>query len=88
MSDDDKLRRDATRGARMHAILEDDLVKDAFIKLELEYTNAWKNRTGPDDIEGRERIWHHVQALSNLRSHLMSVVSNGRLAQAEIDRLK
>lgn len=82
----DKLQTAVNRGQRAAALLNDDLLKEAFAKLEAEYTAAWK-ASPPRDTEGRERVWQALQLVGKVRDHLGRVAADGRLAQAEITRL-
>lgn len=83
---EDKLRLDTVRAVRAQALLDDPLLQEAFVALDTEYVQAWRNSLARDD-DARLRIWHAVQALGKLRDHLSTVVSDGKLAQAQIDEL-
>lgn len=78
------LTEDANRGARAERLLTDDLLVDAFITLERTYIEAWRG-TFVTDTDARERLWQAVQVVGKVRQHLVSVMNNGTLAQAEID---
>jgi hypothetical protein len=86
MIDDDKLQRDAARGLRAKALLEDELVVEAFTKLEAEYLAAWKS-SDPDDAAGRERVWIAVNLLGKVRDHLGRFVADGKLAERQLQDL-
>jgi hypothetical protein len=83
---DDKLETAIARGARAKELLESDLMKDIFTRLEADYIAAWRN-TCARDTDVRERLWLGVQVIGLVKDHLMIVASNGKLAQAELDRL-
>jgi hypothetical protein len=87
MTDEDKTQLAISRGARAKALLGDDLLTEAFTTLEAEYLKAWR-ATGVKQMEERERFWQAIQLLGLVRDHLGFVVGDGKIAQAELDRLK
>ena len=60
---------------------------DAFATLKAEYVKAWE-ATPLRDTEGRERIWQAVQIIGKVESHLIQQVQNGKIAEADIQRLR
>jgi hypothetical protein len=83
---DDKLETAIARGARAKELLESDLMKDIFTRLEADYIAGWRN-TCARDTDVRERLWLAVQVIGLVKDHLIIVANNGKLAQAELDRL-
>jgi hypothetical protein len=83
---ENKLAAAIERGARAKAVLENDLLREAFDKLEDDYTAAWKTWPAADTA-GRERLWQAVNVLGKVRGHLARVVADGRLAQRELSDL-
>jgi hypothetical protein len=83
---DDKLETAIARGARAKELLESDLMKDIFTRLEADYIAGWRN-TSARDTDVRERLWLAVQVIALVKDHLIIVANNGKLAQAELDRL-
>jgi hypothetical protein len=86
MSDESKLDLAAARVVRAQALLEDELLIDAFRELEEGYTAAWRAST-IDDIAGREKLFLAVNIVGKVRDHLTAAVTNGKLAQAELKEL-
>jgi hypothetical protein len=85
---DDKLQTDINRGQRAEQLLADPLLTEAFEKLESEYIAFWKNTgTRAEETNARERIWHAVQVIGKVRSHLRSVMADGTIARKELDDL-
>lgn len=85
MTDLTKLETDRERGARAAALLESDLLKEAFDGLEASYILAW--RTSPaTDTEGREKLFLAINVIGKVRDHLSSVATNGHLATEELRR--
>ena len=83
---DDKLHSDITRGARARELLQDELLSEAFKTLEDSYIGLWR-QTKPDQTADREKLFIAVNQIGKLRDHLHAVVSNGAIAQAELNKL-
>jgi hypothetical protein len=83
---DDKLETAVARGARAKELLESELMKEIFTQLEADYIAGWRN-SGARDTDARERLWLAVQIIGLVKDHLIIVANNGKLAQAEVDRL-
>ena len=81
-----KLTRAVTRAAQAKALLENELIAEAFARLDADYLAAWR-ASAPRDTDARERLWLAIQVAGKVREHLASVVANGRLAQAELAQL-
>jgi hypothetical protein len=75
----------ARHGAQ--AVLELERTQDAFVTLKSEYIKAWE-ATPLRDTEGRERLWQAVQIIGKAESHLIALVQNGKIAEADIQRLR
>ena len=83
---EDKLQAAVSRAARAQALLENELLRDAFEKLEDDYVAAWKTWPAADR-DGRERLWQAVNVLGKVRDHLARVLADGKLAQRELTDL-
>jgi hypothetical protein len=83
---DDKLERAIQRGARAKELLESDVMREVFRAIEADYIAGWR-ATSARDTDARERLWLAVQVLGLVKDHLVIVANNGKLAQAEVDRL-
>jgi hypothetical protein len=82
----DKTQLAISRAARAKALLDDDLLAGAFKTLEQSYIDAWR-ATAVVQSDARERLWQGVQIVGLVRDQLGHVVSNGKIAQAELDKL-
>ncbi len=69
-----------SRGLRAKAILDDELFKEAFTKLEQDYIAAWRVCIDP---RKRGVLWVYVNALGKVRDHLSRVIADGKLAQVQ-----
>lgn len=83
MSDEHKLLRDASRAARARDLLANELLIEAFDGLEAAYIAAWRNSPVLDTAT-REKQFVAVNVIGQVRNHLERIVTNGRLAEAEI----
>ncbi|QPF93766.1 hypothetical protein [Bradyrhizobium commune] len=86
MSDESSLERAAAKAARAEALLDDELLGEAFDTLETGYIAAWRATT-VDDAAGREKLFLAINIVGKVRDHLAAVVANGKLARAELKEL-
>ena len=86
MSDEFKLQQDASRAARADGLLKNELLAEAYDKLEADLIAAWI-ASNPRDTDGRERCFHAVHANRKHKEYLVSIVNNGKLAAAELKQL-
>ncbi len=86
MSDDDRLNQAAARAARAHDLLENEVLSEAFDKLEQSYISAWR-ATVIDDVAAREKLFLAINIVGKVRDHLATVVADGKLAQAQLNEL-
>jgi len=80
---EDKLETAISRAARAQALVENELLTEAFDKLDAEYIRAWRV-TPVRDVMAREKLWQAVNVVGLVRGHLAKIVADGRLAQAEL----
>jgi hypothetical protein len=80
------LHKDAARGAQAEALLDNELVKAAFDDLKAAYMDAWE-ATAARDTDSRERLWQAVQIVGKVKTHLHSVVANGKIAARELEEI-
>lgn len=86
MSDENRLDQAAVKALRAQELFDNELLTEAFGTLEANYTAAWRATT-IDDVSGREKLFLAVNIVGKVRDHLMTVVANGKLAQAELKEL-
>lgn len=86
MNNENKLIRDAGHGVRARQLLDDELIVEAFKTLEEAYMTGWR-RTTIDDVAGREKLFLAVNIVAKVRDHLAAAVTNGKLAQAELEEI-
>jgi predicted metal-dependent hydrolase len=85
-SDEHKLNAAIARQARAQALIGDELLQEAFGRLEDRYIEEWRV-TQFRDTDARERLWQAVNVLAKVKDHLGKIVGDGKLAQREIEQL-
>lgn len=86
MSDEIELQKAVTRAQRAGTLLENDLLNEAFKTLEQNYIDFWR-LTKPEDNLAREKAFIAINIVGKIRDHLARVIENGRLAQADLNKL-
>ena len=81
-----KLNADLARRARAEALMADELLQEAFMRLEERYLDEWRVSQFRD-TDARERLWQAVNILRKVKDHLGKIVRDGKLAQREADML-
>src|SRR5882762_8596176 len=87
MPDENRLDQAATRAVRAQELLNNELLGDAFGTLEESYLSAWRATT-IEDVSGREKLFLAINIVGKVRDNLISVVSNGSMAEAELKALR
>lgn len=75
-----------TRAARAQSLLKDELLTEAFEKLDDAYFHAWAE-TAAGQTDARERLWQAWQIIGKVKDHLQRVLDDGKIAQAEVQRM-
>jgi len=86
LAPDARRTADLARHARAEELLGNELLQEAFAALEARYVEEWR-MTQFRDTDARERLWQAVNVLRKVKDHLARIVSDGRLAQKEIDEM-
>lgn len=86
MMDEAKLSQESARAARAQNLLDNDLLTEAFDEMERAYIEAW-SATKIEDVVGREKLFLAVNVVRKVRGHLNTVVSDGKMAQAQLSEL-
>lgn len=81
--DEARERATAERGRHARALLDDPLLGEMFDTVEAALIAAWHN-TQTRDVDGRERLYAHVQALGRVRTALGEVAANGEISAATL----
>jgi hypothetical protein len=86
MNHEPRLNADIARRARAQSLMENELLQEAFARLEDRYLDEWRV-TQFRDTDARERLWQAVNVLRKVKDHLGKIVGDGKLAQRELDQL-
>jgi hypothetical protein len=84
--DEFKLGEIAAKAMRAQDLLDNELLSEAFKGLEDNYTAAWRATT-IDDVAAREKLFLAINIVGKVRDHLAAIVTDGKLAQAELKEL-
>ena len=66
------------RAERAKEVLEHDLFIEAFDTLENELKSRWQNSSS-NEADARESCWRALQLLYQVKRHIESIVTTGRL---------
>ena len=86
MSDENRRDQAVAKAGRAQDLLDNELLTEAFKDLEDSYTAAWR-ATGIEDVGAREKLFLAINIVGKVRDHLTAIVTNGKLAQAELKEL-
>ena len=65
---------------RAQALVNDELLNEAFDTLRTELMDRWENSTS-NEVEARESIWLGLQLLARVRRHIHSIIETGEMAK-------
>ena len=65
---------------RAQALINDELLTEAFDTLRTELMDRWEN-SASNEVEARESIWLGLQLLARVRRHLESILMTQELAK-------
>jgi hypothetical protein len=84
-----KLNEEETkrRGVEAQRLMDDPLLKDAFLGVVKSLEAAWY-RTSAEDAQGREWLFFQIRAVEKVHEHLTKMVADGQILvdQAEKDQ--
>lgn len=75
-----------SRGEHAKQLLADELLTEAFERVERVYMDAWKTSDALD-IDRRERAWTAVGLLADVRNALITMVRDGDAATKKVKQL-
>ena len=65
---------------RAQALVNDELLTEAFDTLRTELMDRWEN-SASTEVEARESIWLGLQLLARVRRHIHSIIETGEMAK-------
>lgn len=85
--DEGKLRLAADKGLKAKALLENEILKEAFATIENALMQEWKETRSEDSLR-REDAWRSYKLLNGLKSYLNRLVSTGEASTKELLQVK
>ena len=82
-----KLQKELAQSNKVKEFLENDLLKNAFIKLKTLYTESLFN-TGANESETREKLWLAYQVVGKVEQHFIEIIETGKLASKQLEDLR
>lgn len=71
------------QGHKAQEILDNEVFQAAFDGIEREVIEQWTNSPARD-VEGREKCWQYLMLLRKVRTHLVTTLETGKLANLEL----
>ena len=85
--DEGKMRIAADKGLKARALLDNELLKEAFDTIESSLMAEWQ-QTRSEDALRREDAWRSYKLLCGLKSYLNRLVSTGEASTKELLQVK
>ena len=79
-----RLQKELAQSNKVKEFLENDLLKNAFIKLKTLYTESLFN-TGATETEAREKLWLAYNVVSKVEQNLLEILDTGKLASKQLE---
>lgn len=83
---EDKKQRAISRSKRAALLMQDELIVEAFKSLQDSYSEALFTSHHLDALS-REKLYLAYNVVGKVRDHLAKVLSDGKVEQAELDKL-
>ena len=65
---------------RAQALVNDELLNEAFETLRTELMDRWEN-SASNEVDARESLWLGLQLLARVRRHIHSIIETGEMAK-------
>lgn len=86
MNDEFKLHKAKERASQAEALLRNELLQESLTYLEKRYMDEWRI-THVGDVSARETLFLAVNVVGKVRDHLTKAISDGKIAQIELNRM-
>src|SRR5258705_8613578 len=86
MTDEGKLTAQMARASRAQDLMKDEMLQEAFERLEANYINAWR-QSKPGQKDDREILYLAINAIGKLRDELRIMLDGGKLAMVELEEI-
>ena len=86
MDNMDKIQKEIARGKQAQALLENEMLKEAFDYLEKEYHTAWEN-SSIEQQKPRETVFMMLKTLKTVKQHIENVIATGKIANDQLTKI-
>ncbi|MBN9093894.1 hypothetical protein [Pandoraea pnomenusa] len=85
MNDDDisKRRQEALQGARVAALIRDEVVTVVFADIESAAVKRWAESRSAQEASD-SGAWHQLKAIRDFRDRLETIVQTGKMAETQL----
>lgn len=82
-----KLESERIDGLQAEYLLEHPLFVQAFDTIRTEISKQWA-QSPARDVDGRERLWLMSRLLDRIESHIKTIATTGKMANAQIAEIE
>ena len=82
----DKIQKEIARGKQAQALLENEILKEAFDYLEKEYHTTWEN-SSIEQQKPRETVFMMLKTLKTVKQHIENVIATGKIANDQLTKI-
>jgi hypothetical protein len=80
----DKIHKELSRAQHAKELLENELIIEAFAKLENGIVDAWKAAPSRD-IDGQHKLKLMCNLLQQLKTYLQDIIETGKMAKIQLE---
>lgn len=81
---ENKLRKEISRGSRAKELFEDPLLQEAFSLIRQDMHNVWQN-SKIDDINAREEAYRLLGLMDKVEKHILHALETGKMASKMLE---
>lgn len=82
-----KAHNSISRAERARQVMQDPMLKEALTAMKADNYNKFMN-TAFDQHEERDELWRKAQTMQKFEVYLESVMTDGKISQLTLDKLK
>lgn len=82
-----KAHNSISRAERARQVMQDPMLKEALTAMKADNYNKFMNTTF-DQREERDELWRKAQTMQKFEVYLESVMTDGKISQLTLDKLK
>lgn len=81
-----RLRGEVGRGDKAASVLRNEIYEESFGVLRARYIDELVSSSA-SETEKRDRLYHAIRVLENVKQHIESVAKTGEMAQVQLNEL-